>query len=139
MITMQHEHQSGLTALNGGLVRRRATRSTVGRLQDRRRPAVAEPPGRALPALRPPFAGSIAKRMRLRDRRTPWARSWAALVESIVPNYDGRDNFYQWARLCIRRKLISQQRAEGTSNPEGCTLNPWIASYLAKTITFGLN
>jgi RNA polymerase sigma factor (sigma-70 family) len=39
-----------------------------------------------------------------------------ALVESIVPGYNGSSGFERWARVCIRRKLIDQQRAD--RNPD---------------------
>jgi RNA polymerase sigma factor (sigma-70 family) len=58
------------------------------------------------------FALSIAKKMRLRDRDSAVGEVLAALVESIVPGYDGTKSFERWARVCARRKLIDQFRAE---------------------------
>ena len=58
------------------------------------------------------FALSIAKKMRLRDRDSAVGEVLAALVESIVPGYDGQSGFDRWVRVCIKRKLIDQRRAE---------------------------
>ena len=57
-------------------------------------------------------AVSIAWKMGLRDMENAASEVLLALVESIVPDYDGRQGFDRWARVCIRRKLIDQQRGE---------------------------
>ncbi len=36
----------------------------------------------------------------------------AALVESIVPRYDGKSGFHRWAYACTKRKLLDVRRAE---------------------------
>ncbi len=38
--------------------------------------------------------------MRLRDKENAVGEVLAALVRYIVPNYDGRNNFHDWARFC---------------------------------------
>ena len=58
------------------------------------------------------IAVSIAWNMGLRDMENAASEVLLTLVESIVPNYDGRQSFDRWARVCIRRKLIDQQRGE---------------------------
>ena len=56
------------------------------------------------------MAESIAKSMRLRDEEDAVGEVLLALVESIVPGYDGRRNFESWAGLLVKRKLVDQQR-----------------------------
>ena len=58
------------------------------------------------------FAASSAKKMRMHDRQNAVGEVLAALVETIVPGYDGHSGFERWARVCARRNLIQQQRAE---------------------------
>ena len=55
---------------------------------------------------------AIAKKMRLRDKGNAVGEVLAALVEDIVPRYDGHGSFERWARYCMQRKMIDQQRAE---------------------------
>ena len=50
--------------------------------------------------------------MRLRDKGNAVGEVLAALVEDIVPRYNGQGSFERWARYCMQRKLIDQQRAE---------------------------
>ncbi len=58
------------------------------------------------------MAESIAKTMGLRDEENAVGEVLVALVESIVPGYDGKSGFESWAGLCAERKLVDQQRAE---------------------------
>jgi RNA polymerase sigma factor (sigma-70 family) len=58
------------------------------------------------------LANSIAHQLALRDTENAVGEVLAALVSSIVPGYDGRSGFERWLRVCTRRKLIDQQRAE---------------------------
>ncbi len=64
-----------------------------------------------LPAIHD-MASSIADRMRLRDRENAVGEVLAALVASIVPDYDGQGDFMRWARICIQRLLVSQRRRD---------------------------
>ena len=61
-----------------------------------------------------PWAAELARmltsQMAFLDRENAVGEVLAALVESIVPGYDGRGDFERWARVCIRRKLIDLQR-----------------------------
>jgi len=79
------------------------------------------------------LAGSIAKEMRLRDEDDAVGEVLVLLVSSIVPGYDGKRSFSNWARACTRRKLIDLKRVEhmeGTifaampSGPDGLDLVP---------------
>jgi DNA-directed RNA polymerase specialized sigma24 family protein len=58
------------------------------------------------------MAAAIAQRMRLRDPENAAGEVLAALVACIVPDYDGQGDFLGWARLCIKRLLVSQRRKE---------------------------
>jgi RNA polymerase sigma factor (sigma-70 family) len=58
------------------------------------------------------LAAAIAHRMALRDEDNAVGEALAALVDSILPDFDGHGDFRGWARICIQRKLIDQQRAE---------------------------
>ena len=58
------------------------------------------------------LAASLAKKMRLRDRENAVGEALAALVESIVPDYDGKSGFHRWAYACTKRKLLDLRRAE---------------------------
>ena len=57
-------------------------------------------------------AGSIAHKLGLRDEENAVGEVLMALVETIVPDYDGQRDFERWARVCIKRELIDQQRGE---------------------------
>ena len=58
------------------------------------------------------MAAALAAKMRLRDRENAVGEVLAALVESIVPRYDGKSGFHRWAYACTKRKLIDLRRAE---------------------------
>ena len=58
------------------------------------------------------FAVALAKTLRLRDKENAVGEALAALVGSIVPDYDGSGSFEGWARVCLRRLLISLKRTE---------------------------
>ncbi len=70
------------------------------------------------------IAVSIAWNMGLRDMENAASEVLLTLVESIVPNYDGRQSFDRWARVCIRRKLIDQQRGSRMPRPSSCSRRP---------------
>jgi RNA polymerase sigma factor (sigma-70 family) len=57
-------------------------------------------------------AASIARKMRLRDEDNAVGEALAALVEYIVPEYDGHSGFDRWVRVCVKRRLIDQRRLE---------------------------
>jgi RNA polymerase sigma factor (sigma-70 family) len=57
-------------------------------------------------------AAAIASRMHLTDREDAVGDVLAALVERIVPDYDGRGEFTAWARICIQRMLIARRRKQ---------------------------
>jgi RNA polymerase sigma factor (sigma-70 family) len=57
-------------------------------------------------------AESLAGKMRLRERENAVAEVAAALVESIVPGYDGQSGFERWACVCTKRKLLNLRRAQ---------------------------
>jgi RNA polymerase sigma factor (sigma-70 family) len=57
-------------------------------------------------------AASVAVSMRLDDAENAVGDVLAALVERIVPDYDGRGKFTAWARICIKRMLIARRRKQ---------------------------
>ena len=57
-------------------------------------------------------AAAIAKTMRLHDTENAVGEALAALVEDIVPHFDGTVGFRAWAGLCVKRKLVDLQREE---------------------------
>ncbi len=58
------------------------------------------------------LATAITRKMRMRDKENAVGEVLASLVRYMVPNYDGRNSFDDWARFCTKRKLIDQRRAE---------------------------
>ncbi len=58
------------------------------------------------------LAASIALRMRLVDWEDAVGDVLAALVSCIVPEYDGHCDFMHWARVCLKRLLLSQRRRD---------------------------
>jgi RNA polymerase sigma factor (sigma-70 family) len=62
------------------------------------------------------MAATFARRMRLDDEENAVGEALAALVGSVIPNYDGTTTFHRWARICTRRKLLDiwreQRRAD---------------------------
>ena len=61
------------------------------------------------------MATSIARRMQLRDEENAIGEVLVALVDSMVPSYDGLSDFNGWAHACTVRKLIDQRRLERRS------------------------
>ncbi len=57
-------------------------------------------------------ARATAAQMAFLDRENAVSEIMAALVESIVPGYNGFSGFKRYARPCIKRKLIDQQRKD---------------------------
>jgi RNA polymerase sigma factor (sigma-70 family) len=57
-------------------------------------------------------AMAIASKMKLHDPENAVGEVLVQMVRKILPEYDGKRDFERWAKVCIKRKLIDQQRAE---------------------------
>ena len=53
------------------------------------------------------LATSIAERIALGDAENAVGEVLVALVNSIVPDYDGQGEFTSWARIRIQRNLMT--------------------------------
>ena len=58
------------------------------------------------------LAASLARKMRLRDGENAVGEVLAALVDTIVPGYDGKRGFHRWAYAWTKGKLLHLRRAE---------------------------
>ena len=60
------------------------------------------------------MAGRLASKMRLHDTEDAVGEMLAALIDFIIPAYDGKGDFHRWAFTCIRSRLIDYRRREAT-------------------------